>query len=742
MMRIGIFTILLLIISQACTNKPHILVESKYNLNFEENIFGNELPDYWFKSGTANYIARKDSNCTFVGNYSSVIYSKSDVGSKSFGCVVYKLPAYFEGRKINLRGFMKTENVERGFAGITLRIDGDEGTLEYENMHKRNISGTQDWEEFSITLPFHNNAKNIVVGGILTGKGKVWFDNFKVSIDGKDISSLKPDEKKLSKAALDVEFDKGSGISIKNLNGIQIKKLHKLCKVWGFVKYHHPEIANGNVNIDYELFRVLPKVLNTATLADSNSEINKWIKRIGKISGSNNNAALSLGKIKLKPETKWIEDQNYLGSELSNTLVQIRNNKTFYTHYHVEISDNVGKPIFLNEKGYKKMSFDDDGFKLLSLFRYWNIIQYYFPYRHLVDADWHSVLNEFIPKLIDSDDELGYKLSMLELIGKIQDTHANIWMDDDKLNDFWGLNGVPAEVKLIQNKLLVTRVLNENNGILKAGDIIQKIDGKKVGDIIKEKIKYCPASNLVTQHRDICKKLLRTNNSSLQVVVKRGNKLLNKELVCEKYSGLNFSPNDISSHKLLKGNIAYLYPGKLKKDKIHDIMKKFKNTRGLIIDLRCELSGFIVLSLEKYLMPKPVEFVKFTNGSVQNPGLFTFTKAIKTGEENKDYYKGKLVVLINEKTQSSAEYTTMALRRAPRAVVVGSTTAGANGNVSSIVLPGNIHTKISSTGVYYPNGKETQRVGIIPDIKMKPTILGIQNGKDELLVKAIRLINN
>jgi C-terminal processing protease CtpA/Prc len=83
----------------------------------------------------------------------------------------------------------------------------------------------------------------------------------------------------------------------------------------------------------------------------------------------------------------------------------------------------------------------------------------------------------------------------------------------------------------------------------------------------------------------------------------------------------------------------------------------------------------------------------------------------------------------------------MALRVAPNATVVGSTTAGADGNVSQFTLPGGINTMISGIGVYYPDGKETQQIGIIPDIMIKPTIKGIKQDRDELLEKAIELIN-
>jgi C-terminal processing protease CtpA/Prc len=113
---------------------------------------------------------------------------------------------------------------------------------------------------------------------------------------------------------------------------------------------------------------------------------------------------------------------------------------------------------------------------------------------------------------------------------------------------------------------------------------------------------------------------------------------------------------------------------------------------------------------------------------------------LKNGEENADAYKGTVVILINETTQSSAEYTTMALRNAKNAIVLGSTTAGADGNVSSIYLPGGIYTMISGIGIYYPDGRETQRIGIVPDVELRPTIEGVKEGRDELLEKAIAII--
>ncbi|MEM6541767.1 MAG: S41 family peptidase, partial [Bacteroidota bacterium] len=170
-----------------------------------------------------------------------------------------------------------------------------------------------------------------------------------------------------------------------------------------------------------------------------------------------------------------------------------------------------------------------------------------------------------------------------------------------------------------------------------------------------------------------------------------------------------------------------------------EIKEDFKNTRGIIIDIRNYPSTFVPFSLGSYFVSDSTPFVKFTNGNINNPGEFTFTNNVMIPTQ-RNRYKGKLVVLVNELTQSQAEYTSMAFRAGDNTTIIGSTTAGADGNISSIMLPGGLRTMISGIGVNYPNGEETQRIGIVPDLEVKPTIEGIKNGKDELLEKAIELI--
>jgi C-terminal processing protease CtpA/Prc len=132
-------------------------------------------------------------------------------------------------------------------------------------------------------------------------------------------------------------------------------------------------------------------------------------------------------------------------------------------------------------------------------------------------------------------------------------------------------------------------------------------------------------------------------------------------------------------------------------------------------------------------------FVRFTVGDLANPGAFHWGPVLSLSPKE-PHYAGKLAILVDEVTLSSAEYTAMAFRVAPRAVVIGSTTAAADGNVSQIPLPGGLRTMVSGIGVFTPEKLPTQRVGIVPDVEVKPTIAGVRAGRDEVLQEALRRI--
>jgi C-terminal processing protease CtpA/Prc len=722
-----------------------------YNLNFEKYIPGDKFPELWFEGGTQDYSFKIDSAIKSSGKYSFSIESPTDKKKESFGSLASVVPADFKGQSVTLKGKMKLENVRDGFAGLLLRTDGKSGLLKFDNMQSKNISGTIDWMEYSVTIPLDAEAKQIYYGALLTGSGKLWLDDFSLQIDDKDISLAEIRPAKTYKADLDKEFDSGSNVVINELNESSINNLFILGKLWGFLKYYHPKIADGEYNWDYELFRITPKIISAKSVNERNTILLEWVNSLGAITEFNDVKIDTIKNATIYPELDWIKDKNIFSDELIARLEEIKSSKRVSDPYYVELHQYVKNPQFKNEAKYEQTDLDD-GYRLLGLFRYWNIIEYFFPYKNLIGEDWNGVLKEFIPGFVNEKSKYDYHFNTLKLIARIHDTHANLWGNSSTIiNEYKGLRFAVPVITFIEEKAIVTGshflkdIIVKNNNKIKTGDEIISVNGKKVTEIIREKLPLTPASNYATQLRDLAFDLLRTNGETISVEVNDGTKTQTvimdtyplASLDYEKY----YTQNNKKSWSLVNKDIGYIYPGTIKNNELPEMMKAFKNTKGIIIDFRCYPSDFLAFEFAKYLLPEPTDFVKFRSGSLDYPGLFTVNDYIKNGEVNNDYYKGKIIIIVNEQTQSSAEYNTMALRNAPQGKVIGSTTAAADGNVSQFFLPGGLSTMISGIGVLTPDGKETQRIGIVPDVEIKPTVKGIREGKDELLLKAIEMIN-
>jgi erythromycin esterase-like protein len=105
------------------------------------------------------------------------------------------------GKKIRYSGYIKTEGVTRGFAGLWWRVDGPSGVLAFDNMQSRGVTGTTDWTKYTIELPVDASVKNINFGALLPGNGTAWFDGLTIELDGEPFTDA---------SLMDLDFESAS----------------------------------------------------------------------------------------------------------------------------------------------------------------------------------------------------------------------------------------------------------------------------------------------------------------------------------------------------------------------------------------------------------------------------------------------------------------------------------------------------------------------------------------------------
>ena len=71
---------------------------------------------------------------------------------------------------------------------------------------------------------------------------------------------------------------------------------------------------------------------------------------------------------------------------------------------------------------------------------------------------------------------------------------------------------------------------------------------------------------------------------------------------------------------------------------------------------------------------------------------------------------------------------------------VGTPTAGANGNVTFVYLPGGAQVRFTGMKLLRSDGSRFQNVGVVPDVPVERSVEGIVAGRDELLEKGIETV--
>lgn len=520
----------------------------------------------------------------------------------------------------------------------------------------------------------------------------------------------------------------------------ETQKLESLCRVWGFLKYYHPNVAKGNLEWDQQLLRKINELENIDNTTALNNLYSQWIESLGTIEPCTECSKKEDKLYFLKNfDLSWIDNSEIFSKDITQKLRYVENNRNTGTHYYFGIGNR--KIYFRNEKSYGS-GFTSKATALLELFRYWNYIEYFFPYKYLTDQKWNDVLTEMVQKFLIIDSDESYHLTLAELVSKIDDSHAYLYSKHISRN-LYGSKKIPVEYSYAEGKLVVTKI-NSNRfkeeSPLIVGDVIYDIDGKTIPQMVNYFGKYVPASNSWGKIYKVRNFFLMSNKDSITMKVERNGQ--NSVITAKTY----WAKDIITEKKAVpdkwkfidpEKKIGYVNMGIIEKEDLDEMYRNFKSAASIIFDHR-NYPKQTIHPLSLLVLPKSTPYYLFNYPDTTYPGKF-YGRINNIGKKNPEYYKGNVIVLVNESTQSQAETTAMMFKQHPKSRIIGSNTSGANGNVIALKIA-DLDTRFTGLGAYYPDGRETQRIGLVPDILVKPTIEGIKEGKDEVLERALKYI--
>ncbi|WP_159476888.1 S41 family peptidase [Chryseobacterium sp. 18068] len=530
----------------------------------------------------------------------------------------------------------------------------------------------------------------------------------------------------------------------------QKDQYYDFIKTWNFIKYYHPDLASGKIDAD-SLFLV--NVKNISSQDDFNSIVEKLTGKLNKKFTASAPAETSRDVLSKNQNFDWFRKIKKLSKENQDFL-----NSIYASRYNFELSKD--KKLVSEEKKYPFAKDENlpQEYRLLTLAKIQGVVDYLFPHKYLMDKNFDTFFKNMLDESLTINTRKDFEIILANLVSKMEDSHAfKFYRELNYRNDFLFNASYysPFDYKTVDNYLLVTDIVFPEictKANIRKGDHITEINGKKISNIIDEKSRLLSVSNrekLIFELSSYQNDLIWPDNSPQKLLkVKSGNKTfttnielvntLDKTQVNVLSNYINNKNQKWATRELINKDIAYFninntlqFINDVDDDKIDKKMENIiidaSKKKAIVFDMRGypDWGGFIFHYVYKYFSPSENYFYKYYAPNRKNIGTFVYLKdSYHYFPEIKDMktmpYSGKVFIIVNPETRSASEWYTMSLQKIfPQSITIGQQTAGADGDVVRVNLPGNYLLEFTGNGIFYPDNTQTQQIGVKIDKVIK-----------------------
>lgn len=394
------------------------------------------------------------------------------------------------------------------------------------------------------------------------------------------------------------------------------------------------------------------------------------------------------------------------------------------------------------EKPYSENPYPDQSLRMLAAVRIWEVFTKFHPYAELGGENWDELLPTYLRSFSETRNAREYHLAVADLVMRGHDSHSRV--RSGELGAIIGYASPPFQLRWVERQLVITSILDAESWRAKGvrvGDTILTIDGRPVEERIEEIVRYTPSSTRQYLMEQVAAWALLGPAGTSATISMRGANGSTYTVTAPRDPGNYerfYRPDSAPPYKLLKSSIGYVDLTKLRYDQVDAMFDALKETRGIIMDLRGYPNG-TAWSIAPRLAREPRPIAALIGMKV----LYPDEDAADVVREDRvplaltERYSGRTVLLLDGRSISQAEHSALMFRAANGSTIVGATSAGTDGDATWFWVPGGIRVSFTAASVRWPDGRQLQRVGIVPDIPVEPTIEGIRGGRDEVLEKAL-----
>ncbi len=674
--------------------------------------------------------------------------------------------APYRGKLIRLKAAVRidaTGPLDR--AQLWLRVDrpGRRAGF-FDNMDDRPIRG-KSWGDYQIAGEVAKDAEQIVLGIIVVGSSPAWIDDVSLQAEGEAPPAATAEPPR-------------------PLDGRGLQNLVAFARLLGYVRHFHPSDQAAEADWDrlaVEGMRAVESARDPEDLARRLQDVVRPVAPTVRVFPSGVVPPLP-EELAARPRGEGfrVVAWEHLGYGGAGTVAGIFSAYRSQRHrarlddakppagrpdparpYFADLGGGVSclvpVALYADETGtlpkvrepenpgrQARLSAEDRATRLAAVALGWNVLQHFYPYFDVVQADWPAALREALTAAATDADGRAFLRTLRLMVAALHDGHGNVSVVDTP--------GAPRPTlpllwDWVEGRLVITHVAEDAPGeaaSLRPGTVVLAIDGRPAADALADAER--PVSAATEQWRRFrgLRELAagdKARDVALEIQDAEGRVRMVKLHRASRGEPLA-EPRPPKIHEIEPG-VLYIDMARVDDREFREALPRLEKAEGIVFDFRGYPGRIGPDAFFPHLINHPVTSAQWNFPFITRPDQtdVTFRRQGEWRISPRDpYLKAKRAFVIDGRAISYAESCLGIVEHEKLGALVGGPTAGTNGNVNPITLPGGYRFTWTGMKVLKHDGSRHHGIGIQPTIPVSRTIAGVARGRAELLEKAVEAV--
>jgi C-terminal processing protease CtpA/Prc len=379
---------------------------------------------------------------------------------------------------------------------------------------------------------------------------------------------------------------------------------------------------------------------------------------------------------------------------------------------------------------------DDRATRLADVIIAWNVFQHFYPYFDVVTADWPGVLRQALASAATDKSAVDFAKTLRRLVAALHDGHGRVnFAGDDQIAP------LPLTWEWIEGALVVTAV-GPSAGSVRRGDVVRRIDGRPVAELIAAREALISAATPGwARFRSLMELRSGLPGRTVELSLERaGGAVETVKIAYDAEGKTPFEEPRPDKIATLEPGIMYVDLGRITDEDFTAALPELAKARGIVFDLR------------GYPKASPMPLAHLTSEAVRS-ARWMIPRVVRPDRAGMTFDEGgwpvqpvaprlgaKVAFLTDGRAISYAETYMGIVEAYHLAAIVGAPTAGTNGNINPFILPGGYTLWWTGMKVLKRDGSQHHGVGIKPTVPAARTRAGVAAGRDEVLEAGVAVV--